>query len=86
MVLGRGLGEKVVVMRLLWNWLWFHAGPGRTWAQGDAAWTYPLTYHIRVVFESVGHMSVFLGVNKNKSEEYFTVLVLIMIFSLGGCR
>jgi len=30
----------------LWNWLWFHAGLGRTWAQGDAALTYPDISHM----------------------------------------
>ena len=31
-------------MRLLWNWLWFHAGLWRTWAQGDAA--FDISLHI----------------------------------------
>ena len=27
---GEGTRRRVVVMRLLWNWLWFDAGLGRT--------------------------------------------------------
>jgi hypothetical protein len=46
---GEGTRRRVVVMRLLWNWLWFHAGLGRTWAQGDAALTYPDISHMCVL-------------------------------------
>ena len=43
---GEGTRRRFVVMWLLWNWLWFHAGLWRT-------------SHVVLVF--FGHMSVFVG-------------------------